>query len=118
MNEPQSLHELHQEDAEEERKRIAKFDRMAEECRNVTWLSVDKIAKEVENLSDAVPLFSRDIVVLTHALWSAVRANGNLHILANRQIIESLEEVMLICQERIDQDLIDASDSLEAREKM
>ena len=103
MNEPQSLHELHQEDAEEERKRIAKFDQMAGEasrqCSHIAWLA----SVEIEEAQESEAFFEQEILSITHALWSAIRRNGNLHLLTNRQILESLEEVMLVAQERIDE---------------
>ena len=119
MNEPQSLHELHQEDAEEERKRKEKFDQMAKEAMPMAYPAVVHIREQIRKAASGLNFWEEDILVIAHALSWAVRANMTEipAPLWKRQIIESLEEVMLICQERIDQDLIDASDSLEARER-
>lgn len=116
MNEPQSLHELHQEDAEEERKRIGEFDRMARDasarCSRHAWVA----AFAIREAQMRTAFFEEEMIVILHALWSAVRQAGNLHILERRQILESLEEAMMVTQELYERDDL-ASDSLEARER-
>ena len=78
---------------------IAYFDQEAAAARTVAWPLICQIADQMKTFPQ---LSDEDLLVLTHALWSAWRRNGNQHLPKVEACREYLEDVMTICAETIE----------------